>query len=319
MNQVGVGSIDKVVWISRFHQLAGWRARLLVPVLTGITEFGKHDSRVTWDLSTKLITHPVLCPSCEDQMAQDSSRLVWVKCSANSSCLLPFQIILKMITALITHCFVFEGHSVAGMGQDPQLKLSCVCITVVVSRTSIKIGSDGMTGLLNSFSDLPELPLGDDDGPLFQTTQVLNAWWTFALWRNKLSKCQADPHSTTSWSSAWVSLVGMSMEKALPASHDPWLVPSSLWCSPWRRPRNSISQVSSPNQMSLVGWPKTIDCWYLVFLMEDTSHCTQSLFVPDLMVALASFHAADVNPAKTAEGSYTVSFCPERHGGRRSR
>lgn len=80
-----------------------------------------------------------------------------------------------MITALITHCFVFEGHSVAGMGQDPQLKLSCVCITVVVSRTSIKIGSDGMTGLLNSFSDLPELPLGDDDGPLFQTTQVLNA------------------------------------------------------------------------------------------------------------------------------------------------
>lgn len=47
MNQVGVGSIDKVVSISRFHQLAGWRARLLVPVLTGITEFGKHDSRVT--------------------------------------------------------------------------------------------------------------------------------------------------------------------------------------------------------------------------------------------------------------------------------
>lgn len=286
MNQVGVGSIDKVVWISRFHQLAGWRNRLLVPILTGIPEFGKHDSRVTWDLSTKLVPRPVLCTSCEDQMAQDSSLLVWVKGSANSNCLLPFQIILKIITALITHCVVFEGHSVAGMGQDPQLNLSCVCITVVLSRTSIKIGSDGMTVLLNPFSDLPELPLGEDDGQLFQTTQVPNVWWTFALWRNKLSKCQVDPHSTTSWSPAWVSLVGMSMEKATPASHNPWLVPSSLWRSPWCRPRNSISQVSSPNQMSLVGWTKTIGCWYLVLLMEDTSHWTQSLIVPDLMVAL---------------------------------
>lgn len=155
MNQIGVGSIDKVVWISRFHQLAGWRARLLVPVLTGITEFGKHDSRVTWDLSTKLVTSLVLYTSCEDQMGQDSSLLVWLKCSANSSCLLPFQIILKMITALITHCFVFEGHSVAGMGQDPQLNLSYVCITVVVSRTSIKIGAGEMTVLLSYFSDFP--------------------------------------------------------------------------------------------------------------------------------------------------------------------
>lgn len=159
MNQVGVGSIDKVVSISRFHQLAGWRARLLVPVLTGITEFGKHDSRVTWDLSTKLVTSLVLYTSCEDQMGQDSSLLVWLKCSASSSCLLPFQIILKMITALITHCFVFEGHSVVGMGQDPQLNLSYVCITVVVSRTSIKTGAGGMTMLLNYFSGLPGVAL----------------------------------------------------------------------------------------------------------------------------------------------------------------
>lgn len=69
---------------------------------------------------------------------------------------------------------MFEGHSVAGMGQDPQLNLSCVCITAVVSRTSIKISSGRMTVLLNPFSDLPELPLGEDDGQLFQTTQVPN-------------------------------------------------------------------------------------------------------------------------------------------------
>lgn len=64
-----------------------------------------------------------------------------------------------MITALITHCFVFEGHSVVGMGQDPQLNLSYVCITVVVSRTSIKTGAGGMTVLLNYFSGLPGVAL----------------------------------------------------------------------------------------------------------------------------------------------------------------
>lgn len=114
---------------------------------------------MTWDLSTKLVTSPVLCISREDQMAHDSSLLVWVRCSVNSGCLLPFQIIFKMITALITHCLVFEGHSVAGMGQDPQLNLSYVCITVFVSWTSIKIGAGGMTVLLNYFSDLPGVAL----------------------------------------------------------------------------------------------------------------------------------------------------------------
>lgn len=93
---------------------------------------------VTWDLSTKLVTSPVLCNSCEAQMVQGSSLLIWVKCSVNSSCWSPFQTISKMIIALITHCFLFERQ-------------------------------------------------------LCPATQVLNSWWTFVLWRNKLSKYQIDP------------------------------------------------------------------------------------------------------------------------------